>query len=115
MHSRNNFEANGLPGAAPQDQPSAFPSQASTLAQQDTGTGAAASGANVEEGPTTSSGSSSMQHDNGPSEDLDPMEALPLKDWEELENRYEQEMEAAIQNEQSIIDEIEWVMSVCTY
>jgi len=113
MHAQNNFEANGISGAAWQHQPSAFPSQTSTLAQQDTGTEIAASGANVEEEPAASSGSLSMEHGNQPCEDIDPMEDLPSKDWEELEKRYEREMEAAIQHEQSIIDEIEWVMQVC--
>ena len=42
----------------------------------------------------------------------DPMEDLPSKDWEELETRYDGDMEAAVQHEQSIIDEIEWVMKV---
>jgi hypothetical protein len=113
MHAKTKFETNGLSGAASQDQPSTFPSQASTLTQQDAGIGTAAGGANVEQGPAGLSGSSSMAHDNQPSEDMDPMEELPPKDWEELERRYEGEMEAAIQHEQSIIDEIEWVMQVC--
>jgi hypothetical protein len=110
MPPLSNFEANGLSGAASQIQPSTFPSQASTLAQQDIGTDA--SGANVREGPGALSGRSSMSQGNQPSEDMDPVEDLPLKDWEELETRYEREMEAAIQHEQSIIDEIEWVMKV---
>jgi hypothetical protein len=40
----------------------------------------------------------------------DPTKNLPTKDWEELQARYERDMEASIQNEQSIMDEIEWVM-----
>lgn len=40
----------------------------------------------------------------------DPKEDLPSKDWEELESRFEREMEATVQQEQSTMDEIKWIM-----
>lgn len=54
-----------------------------------------------------------MAEETQPEEIIDPMQELPPKDWEELEMRYEREMEAVIQHEQSVMEEIEWVMKAC--
>lgn len=92
-----NFEVNGFLGEESQKQRSSFATQTSTLVQQE-----------HEQGPFGQATSA----DNGTMTFCDPMDDLPSKDWEELETRYDGEMEAAVQHEQSIIDEIEWVMKV---
>ncbi|KAF7510755.1 hypothetical protein GJ744_006121 [Endocarpon pusillum] len=93
----SNFEVNGFLGVGPQNQHSNFATQASTLVQQENEVGLLGYGELAEDGLTAS---------------CDPMEDLPSKDWEELETRFDGDMEAAVQHEQSIIDEIEWVMKM---
>ncbi len=97
MPSSTNFEVTGFLGAGSQNQQSNFATQASTLVQQE-----------HEEVPL----GKAVLAEDGPMVSCDPLEELPSKDWEELETRYDGEMEAAVQHEQSIIDEIEWVMKV---
>lgn len=69
--------------------------------------------AQADEGPESGTKRSSTVLDTQHEGSINPMEDLPLKDWEELETRYERDMEAAIRNEQAVMAEIEWVMKVC--
>lgn len=97
LPSSTNFEVNGFLGVGPQNQHSNLATQASTLVQQENEVGLLGYGELAEDAPMAS---------------CDPMEDLTSKDWEELETRFDGDMEAAVQHEQSIIDEIEWVMKV---
>lgn len=112
MPSLSNFEVNGFSGTGSQNPQSTFQSQASVLAQQDNENETAGSGMNPEKRPAASWGRPLILQEDRQGENTDPMEDLPSKSWEELETRYERDMEAAIQHEQSIVDEIEWVMKV---
>lgn len=111
MPSSNNSEVNGCSRAGPQNQQSTFASQASTVAQQDNRHETIPDDTGLEENPTASGEGPLNVQDSR--QNVNPMEDLLPKDWEELEMRYEREMEAAVQHEQSIMDEIEWIMKVC--
>jgi Neuraminidase (sialidase) len=113
MFSQNGMKINGFPESGPLTQQSTFASQASTLAQQDGENETLLTSAALGNGSAASWGRPLVTQKNQQGESLDPMEDLQPKNWEELDNRYERDMEAAILQEQSILTEIEWVMKVC--
>jgi hypothetical protein len=104
MPSPGPFEANGVAGGSWDSQQPAFGSQPSTLAQTN--------GQDDAMDQSTLPPSGINEQENQRDEIGDPLEELQPKDWEELEARYERDMEAAIQHEQAIMDEIEWVAKV---
>jgi hypothetical protein len=112
MPSQSDFEVNGFTGAALHHQPS-FASQASTVKPERNEDEAPRNGARHQEILGASLEGQITLQETRAEEHNDPTEDLPSKDWEELEARYELDMEAAIQHEQSIMDEIEWVMKAC--
>ena len=113
MPFASNSAINGFSGSGSQKPQSTFASQASTLATQDNRDEMIRDVAQPDEGPGTSTERSLTVRDNQHEGYANPIEDLPLKDWKELEARYERDMEAAIQNEQTIMAEIEWVMKAC--
>ena len=48
---------------------------------------------------------------NGPASSETLQDLLP-KDWKDLEARYDEEMNAAVKHEQSIMEELDWVLQV---
>jgi hypothetical protein len=115
MPSPGNFEGNGFSRIGSQNHQSTSASQASTLVPQENRRETFHTDAPVEGASAEGWERPEVVQESRQSEDIDPMEDLPGKDWEELEMRYERDMEAATQHEQSIIDEIEWVMKACGY
>ena len=111
MPPPNNFEVNGFLGVRSQNSQATVASQASTLTQQDNRDGTPRNDAQTDLGPMASWGRPLIVQENR--QHADPAEDLPLKDWHELETRYERDMAAAIHHENSILDEIEWVMKAC--
>lgn len=113
MTSPIKFEVSGFSGTGSKRQHSTFALQPSTLKQQSNEDEMHDDGAQVLEGPPGSWQRPLVIQETRNDDFGNPNDGLPLKDWEGLEARYEQDMEAAIQHEQSILDEIEWVMKVC--
>jgi hypothetical protein len=113
MPSPGNFEVIGFSRIGSHNHQSTSVSQASTLVSQESRCETLRTGAPFEGASTESWERPQVVQESQRIEDFDPMEDLPVKDWEGLEMRYERDMEAAIQHEQSLIDEIEWVMKVC--
>jgi hypothetical protein len=113
MPSASSFYVNGFSGVGSQNQYSTLASQTSTIAQQDDRDDMIRVSAQPDKGSGTSSDRPLIVQENQQAEYADPMEELPSKDWEELEARYERDMKAAIQHEQAIMSEIEWVMKAC--
>lgn len=117
MPSPSNFEVNGFAGAGSQIHQSTFAAEASTPAEQENRNEMSDDDndddAQLEQKPMNFSELSLTSQESQQDENVHTMEDLPLKDWEELQSRYEREMEAAIQHEQSIVNEVEWVMKAC--
>lgn len=98
--------SNKLPQRGIMPSPNKFESKAPQLQNRAGQEDAAASSQRLRVGEENS-------EENSEDQNADPMADLPLKDWQELETRFERDMEAAIQHEQSIMDEIEWIMKAC--
>ncbi len=113
MPSPSEHAANGFSGAGSHNQQSAFASQASTVEQNDDEREMLRHDAQLEQKQTASWERPLTVQESRQNDNASPVDDLPLKDWQELEVRYERDMQAAIQHEQSIIDEIEWVMKAC--
>lgn len=111
MPSSGNFAVNGFSGAESVDQESKHATQEAALVQKDTRDKMPHNDAQFEGTAPSWDGPLTVQ-ESQQRENADPMEGLSPKDWEELEVRYGRDMEVAIQHEQSIIDEIEWVMQM---
>ncbi len=113
MPSTGNFQINGFSGLSSQNQNPTFASQTSTEAAQDEKEEVIHDMTQPEKRSRSPNQQPLIVHENQKEDYTDPLVDLPLKDWEELEARYEQDMAAAIQREQAVMDEIEWVLKAC--
>lgn len=112
MPSESGLVVDGFSGVESDSQRLKVASHVSTMAQPEKGDEMADNDGHVKD--LSAPWERPLMGEESPhSESGDPMEDLPPNDWEELEVRYERDMEDATQQEQSIINEIEWVMKAC--